>query len=232
MIFLKIFASLSTLFALLIPIHNRIIGEYVDSLGNRILVMDDQLVYIRHNGPFLFDTLAVCELKHIHNQFYSISSKVTDSLLSSKKIYYSNDSTYSDSLSFVLDIPFTHSELSVDVSISDIYSYELLAKKSFLFPNKKVCTLPMEMGKDLLLSLSITPLNPQEYEPFDIHWANYLGIIHYWDFISIPTNINNIIYSNQGFDDRVFKRLSIQDEIIIINSSSIKWRDITFNKKK
>lgn len=224
--FLAPFVAIISLFSM----NKRIAGEYVDSLGDKIIIENSFLTYIRHNGPFDYDTLAICTLKHVRKQFYLISSNLPDLLRSSRSVELLKEENL-DSLYFNLVIPFSHSDLLIYVSITDVESSDLLAKGEFIFPDKKTISLP-KIDKTVLFNLSVSPLYSKDYDLFNIHWSNYLGILHFWDSFIVPVDFNHIVYSNQSIDDMVFKNFNIQDEYIMINGSSIIWRNTVYKKRK
>ena len=213
------------------PNNYRIDGEYVDSSGRKIIVSGSKLTYIDHPMPYVYDTLAICHLDHVQNQLYSIKSDVITSLLSSGKTELMNGECDADSVTVILRFPFSRSVLSVYVSIIDQGWSSERIKKTFLYPEENKCTLPAAKD-DSIIDISIGPLHPVDYRPFDIRWANYLGILYFWDSIKISKKTKTVVYSNPGIDDRIFHRLNIQGEYLIIKKKKIIWRDTVFQKKE
>ena len=185
--------------------------------------------YLIYHEPFdapwyATDTLAICDVKRISEEFYMISSEQPESILQrSMKVSSERGEVPADSLEVVLDLPVEWIHLNVSIYLDDTLGEDMRLRyektpTSFMIPRS---TRKISLGFEPEIS-SIVHEHP--------HLHTFQGVLLTYPTVccEISPGTDLLRIEIPALCPAFFERYHVQDEYIRVTGDTLSWRGMKF----
>lgn len=223
---------LSSLFAPLCISGTEVpLTEYVNERGTMRIFLSSEKFYMIIKQPhmplYFTDTLAICDVTQINDEFYMISSEQPESLLQRYlEVTQSNDKGVSDEINVTFDFP-----ECVPMKILMLLDHEWSDLNEYQYKKGPVSITVPNTTKKIFLGFSpdfsvVVHEHPHRY--------TFQGILTTDTTISFSVNpgVNQITIRNPILNASFFERYYVQDEFIRVVNGQLYWRGITFYERQ
>lgn len=179
-----------------------------------------------HYPMYLTDTLAICNVTKITDEFFMISSENPESVL--QRSLYASDITKtnkSDSIKIVFDLAIKNSPVTINIILNDEWRDE----KQIQYDGVPVSTMIPKSTKRIFLGFdpkisSIVHEHPHRY--------TFQGIITTYPtvYYNIDSDVSQITIRIPALTDSFFERYYVNNEFFRLLGDKLYWRGIVFTR--
>lgn len=207
-------------------------GRYFNAFGEEIAIKGSTLTLNLHQGfdrMFATDTLAICTIKRINEDFIEINSELpTKQTLSSLSIEQFFDPKLKDSIRVEIRMPankciYANLEYSLCNSInksSSISTYVKRGNGTMTIAEPRIASIGLLTLEPLMIDYSLTDLSFRGLAIEGLLLAKH-----------IRDGVNVIIITIPTIDDSYFEKYYVHGEYIRIIKDCIVWRGVEYQKK-
>ena len=194
----------------------------------KVTITGDKFLFtIKESNHFRFfitDTLAVCSISQVSDEFYLISSEKPETVVQNNMIVSQQlDNTINEGKRISFDIPVKHMSLKFHVSLGNDYFAESI---DFDYNHRPCSIIIPDTTERIYFGFDTDFSNVMEHP----HGYTFQGILSVKPSISciINPNMNDITISIPNLDDAFFQRYYVQQEYIRICHDTLSWRGVDF----
>lgn len=223
---MKIYILFPVLVCLFSFVEHKYLEVYYNEYGSRIEFKDGKFYYIEshsHSSVWYNDTLLVCDVKQIDDQFVELNSTPPNVVVEKElEVAQKFDPIVKDSIKVVFSIPYYNSDLNITVFTNTL--------KAIDFDYSEYARVLMLPGDVEMMAFSISPKEHMVSHSVD---GRYYGVLYYSSAeYAIEEKTNYVKISIPAMDDSFFERYYVKGEYARVVNDTVFWKGDVFVKRK